>query len=302
MESIRLRAYGKINIGLDVINKRLDGYHEVKMVMQTVNLYDKIEIQKTEAPEIKISTNLYYIPTNENNLMYKAAKLLMDEFELNNGVIINLYKHIPVSAGMGGGSTDAAATLFAINKLFKLGLSLEELKERGLKLGADVPYCLMRGTALAMGIGEKLTRLPPMPNCYVVIAKPGFSVSTKGVYENLNLGNIKSHPDIDGIVKAIRRKDLYTIASRMENVLETVTVKDHPIIEEIKNLMINNGALNAIMSGSGPTVFGLYDDIDKAKNCVKIIRDLKIVKQLFLTDIYNVGKGRRNFSEGFKLK
>lgn len=290
MNSVRLKAYGKINLGLDVIKKRPDGYHEVKMVMQTVKIYDKLEVIKIKAPKIKISTNLFYVPVNENNLVYKAAKLLLEEFEIKSGVKVNLSKHIPVSAGMAGGSSDAAAALLAVNKIYNLGLTLEELMERGLKLGADVPYCLMQGTVLAEGIGEKLTRLPPMTDCHIVVAKPGFSVSTKHVYQNLKLDKIKKHPDIDGIVNAIHNKDIYAAASRLENVLETVTIPQHPVIQQIKEIMLDKGALNSIMSGSGPTVFGLYDDIHKARNTVKIIRDTMLAKQLYLTNFYNINQ------------
>lgn len=295
MDSIRIRAYGKINIGLDVIKKRDDGYHEVKMIMQTVNLFDKLEIYKTNVPKIKISTNLFYVPNDENNLVYKAAKLLFDEFHITNGIRINLYKHIPVAAGMAGGSSDAAATLYAVNKLFNLGLTNQELMERGVKIGADVPYCLMKGTVLATGIGEKLTRLPAMPNCYVVIVKPAFSISTKKVYQSLNIDEIERHPDIDGIIQAIERNDLYTIASKMENVLESVTVKKYPVLDEIKNIMKNYGALGSVMSGSGPTVFGLFDDIRKAKTVIKVIKDLKLAKQFYLTDMLNINAKKGGF-------
>jgi len=295
LDSIRIRAYGKINIGLDVIKKRDDGYHEVKMIMQTVNLFDKLEIYKMNVPKIKISTNLFYIPNDENNLVYKAAKLLFDEFHIINGIRINLYKHIPVAAGMAGGSADAAATLYAVNKLFNLGLTNQELMERGVKIGADVPYCLMKGTVLATGIGEKLTRLPAMPNCYVVIVKPAFSISTKKVYQSLKIDEIEHHPDIDGIIQAIERKDLYTIASKMENVLESVTVKKYPVLDEIKNIMKNYGALGSVMSGSGPTVFGLFDDIRKAKTVIKVIKDLKLAKQFYLTDMLNINAKKGGF-------
>lgn len=288
MNSVRIKAYGKVNIGLDVTAKRADGYHEVKMVMQTVNIYDKLNIAKISAPRIKISTNLHYVPTNENNLIYKAAKLLFDEFGIKGGVEIHLHKFIPVSAGMAGGSSDAAATLLALNRLYGLGLSAEELMGRGIKLGADVPYCVMCGTALAEGIGEKLTKLPPMPNCFVVIAKPGFSISTRQVYQNLKVEKIKRHPDINGIVKAIEEGNLYGVTSRMHNVLENVTVKEYPVIQLIKELMVKNGALNSIMSGSGPTVFGLFDEAKKAKRALRMIKESKLSKQLYLTDLYNV--------------
>lgn len=187
MYEMRLRAYAKINLGLDVLRRREDGYHEVQMVMQTVGLHDNIMLKKLKTPGIRINTNLFYLPNNENNLAYKAAKLLMDEFQLPGGLFIDLQKRIPVAAGMAGGSSDAAAVLYGVNQMYRLKLSKEELMQRGVKLGADIPYCLLRGTALAEGIGERLTPLPPMPACHVLIAKPPISVSTKFVYENLKL-------------------------------------------------------------------------------------------------------------------
>lgn len=287
MNQIRLKALAKINLGLDVIRRREDGYHEVKMIMQTINLYDQIEIKKTREAGIKVKTNLFYLPCNENNLVYKAAKLLMDEFGIRDGVEIDLKKRIPVAAGMAGGSSDAATVLFGINKIFGLKLSLKDLMERGVRIGADVPYCLMRGTALAEGIGEKLTALKPMPKCHVLIAKPGISVSTKFVYENLHLEDVKSHPDIDCIIECIESGDLKGAAGSMGNVLEEVTIPAYPVIQDIKDAMNRNGALGAMMSGSGPTVFGLFDDIKLAKKAYAEIKSAKLAKQIYLTSIYN---------------
>lgn len=287
---LNYKAMAKVNLGLDVLRRREDGYHEVKMIMQTVNLYDRITISDTDSGKIEVTTNLSFLPNDENNLVYKAAKLLMDEFSINKGVKIDLNKYIPVAAGMAGGSSDAAAVLYGVNKLFGLKLSLNELMERGVKIGADVPYCLMRGTALSEGIGEKLTELPPAPDCKILICKPPINVSTKFVYENLHANSLTYHPDIDGMVEAIKNNDLYGVAERMGNVLETVTVKEYPIIEEIKTFMKDNGALNSIMSGSGPTVFGLYDDVEKAEEAFKKLKDKKISKQVYLCDLFN----RRN--------
>ena len=211
-----------------------------------------------------MSTNLAFLPTNENNLVYKAAALLKEEFDIGDGIDVKLHKHIPVAAGMAGGSTDAAAVLYGMNRIFDLGLSKEDLMTRGVKLGADVPYCIMRGTALAEGIGEKLSALPPMVKCPVLIAKPQIGVSTKFVYENLKLDENTVHPDIDRLVEDIRRKDLAAITSDMGNVLETVTIPNYPVIAEIKEHMMEHGAAGAMMSGSGPTVFGLFDDKEKA--------------------------------------
>lgn len=283
---MRLRAMAKINLGLDVVGKREDGYHEVRMIMQTIQMYDQLDMSKSEEPGIRIKTNLSYLPCNENNLVYKAAKLLMDEFHVTKGLDIRLQKFIPVAAGMAGGSSDAAAAMVGTNRLFYLNLSLEELAERGVAIGADVPYCIMRGTALAEGIGEKLTLLPPMPPCYILIGKPGISVSTKTVYKNLRVGEIEVHPDIDGMIQAIQEESLVGVTTRMANVLEDVTIGNYPIISEIKQCMIEHGALNAMMSGSGPTVFGIFDDRKKGEEAYKALKNKNLVRQAFLTKPY----------------
>lgn len=282
-----MKALAKINLGLDVVRKREDGYHEVRMIMQTISLYDKIFIKKTKNTGIKVSTNLYYLPNNENNLVYKAAKLLIDEFEIKNGVSMKLEKYIPVAAGMAGGSADAAAVLIGMNKLFGLGLSRKQLMDRGVSIGADVPYCIMRGTALAEGIGERLTKLKPVPKCYILIAKPGISVSTKFVYGNLKADEIEKHPDIDGIIEAINNADILSVAERLGNVLEDVTIREYPVIDELKQFMKDRGALNSLMSGSGPTVFGIFTDKDMAdKAYMELKGDLR-AKQVYLTSVYN---------------
>ncbi len=287
MKEIAVKALAKINLGLDVVRKREDGYHEVKMVMQTIHLFDRLEMKKTQADEITMTTNLAFLPTNENNLVYKAAKLLKDEFAIKDGIHVRLHKHIPVAAGMAGGSTDAAAVLYGMNRMFELGLTREELMQRGVKIGADVPYCIMRGTALAEGIGERLTALPPMVKCPVLIAKPQISVSTKFVYENLKLNEGIVHPDIDTLVSDIEAKDLPGIAADMGNILETVTIPNYPVIAQIKDLMKEQGALNAMMSGSGPTVFGLFDTEETAVRAYEKMRESGLAKQVYLTSIYN---------------
>lgn len=291
MNIVKLRAYGKVNLALDVTGKREDGYHEVRMIMQTVNLYDQIIMKKINDPGIYLKTNLYYLPINEKNIVYKAVKLIKDEFNIEQGLDISIDKRIPVAAGMAGGSSDAAAALVGMNKLFSLGLSKKELMKRSLRLGADVPYCIMRGTALAEGIGEILTPLPPVPQCYVLIAKPGISVSTKFVYGNFNISELKEHPDIDGMLHDINNDNLYGIGNKLSNVLETVTIKKYPMIHKIKNEMVKYGAIGAIMSGSGPTVFGLFDHNKKAKDALYHIRGLNIAKQVYLTDFFNQKRG-----------
>lgn len=287
VEEISVKALAKINLGLDVVRKREDGYHEVRMIMQTIHLFDRLEIKKSKTGEIHIETNLPFLPTNENNLVYKAAKLLIDEFNMQEGIDVRLQKHIPVAAGMAGGSTDAAAVLYGMNRIFELGLTREELMKRGVKIGADVPYCIMRGTALAEGIGEKLTALPPMVKCPVLIAKPQISVSTKFVYENLRLNTATVHPDIDSLLEDIREKDLRKIAADMGNVLETVTIPNYPVIAQIKEHMIGHGALNAMMSGSGPTVFGLFDSMEQAQTACDAMKESGLARQVYLTSIYN---------------
>ena len=284
---ISLKALAKINLGLDVVRRREDGYHEVRMIMQTIQLYDRLDIKRTQESGIQIQTNLSFLPVNENNLIYKAAKLLMDEFSITDGVSVKLDKRIPVAAGMAGGSTDAAAMLIGVNRLFSLGLTKRQLMERGVQIGADVPYCIMRGTALAEGIGEALSPLPPMVKCPVLIAKPSISVSTKFVYQNLKLDDTTIHPDIDRLIDDIKAKNLHDIAAHMGNVLETVTIPNYPVIDEIKKHMLSNGAVGAMMSGSGPTVFGLFDDEDTAKKAYKAMRSSHLARQVYLTYVYN---------------
>ncbi len=287
MNSIQLKAMGKINLGLDVMRRRPDGYHEVKMVMQTVNLYDRVGITVESQPGIRITSNLSFLPTNENNIVYKAAAMLMEEYAIERGVAISLEKHIPVAAGMAGGSTDAAAALYGMNRLFSLGLGKKKLMELGLRLGADVPYCIMRGTALSEGIGEVLTPLPAMPDCWILIAKPPVSVSTKFVYENLHLEKLHRHPDIDGIVKAIKDKDLEGMCQRLENVLETVTAKKHPQINAIKQFMAEHGAISALMSGSGPTVFGIFSDERETRSASEALRETGMARQVYVVKPFN---------------
>lgn len=290
---MRLRALAKINLGLDILRKRDDGYHEVRMIMQTIQMYDVLEMQKKREPGISLTTNIPFVPNDERNLVYKAAKLLMDEFQVKEGLTMRLDKFIPVAAGMAGGSSDAAAAFVGVNRLFKLGLSEQELMKRAVQVGADVPYCIMRGTALAEGIGEKLTRIPQVPECFVLVGKPGINVSTKAAYESLNLKDIKKHPDIDGMIQDIESKDLYALTSKMGNVFEAGIIKKYPVIQDIKDLMEEQGALKAMMSGSGPTVFGIFDDRDKMEKAAAVLRESQMARTVFATEIYNRNKGER---------
>lgn len=289
MDYIRVRAHGKINLALDVLRKREDGYHDVRMIMQSVGLYDNIEIvnlgpSATGKPEIDIETNLRYLPNNENNLAYKAAMLLMEEFYISAHIAIRIKKMIPVAAGMAGGSADAAAVMKGVNRLFGLRLTSEELKKRGVTLGADIPYCIDGGTALSEGIGEILTPLPPMPPCIILLVKPPINVSTKLVYGRLDAGNIEYHPDIDGMIAAIKAGKLDDMAAKMGNVLQTVTETEYPVITEIKGKMLEMGALNSMMSGSGPTVFGIFSDRAKAKKAYSFFKTSELGRQVYLTD------------------
>ena len=284
---MRLQAFAKINLGLDVLGKREDGYHEVRMIMQTIRMYDQLDMRKSVEPGIHLTTNKKYIPVDENNLVWRATKLMMDTCGIIEGVSIHLHKVIPVAAGMAGGSSDAAATLVGMNRLFHCGLSKEKLMELGVQIGADVPYCVLRGTALAEGIGEKLTVLPPMPDCWILIGKPGISVSTKYVYTTLDPNTDTVHPDIDGMKKALEDGNLYGITERMGNVLQDVTIPAYPEVERIKEQMKTLGAVNAMMSGSGPTVFGIFDNEEKAQEACQKLRESGSCQQVFLTVPFN---------------
>lgn len=290
---MRLRALAKINLGLDILGKREDGYHDVRMIMQTIQMYDVLEINRSEQPGISLTTNFPYVPCDERNLVYKAAKMLMDEFHIEEGITMRLDKFIPVSAGMAGGSTDAAAAFVGLNRLFGLKLSERELMERAVKIGADVPYCIMRGTALAEGIGEKLTRIPQMPKCWILVGKPGVNVSTKMAYESMNLKDIKERPDIDGMIRALEKGDLNGVIAGMGNVFEPGIIRNYPVIQDIKDLMEENGARRAMMSGSGPTVFGVFDSEKKMKTAAEALRESRLAKTVFATEIFNRNGGEK---------
>ena len=286
MDKIELKAYGKINIGLDVIRKREDGYHDLDMIMQTVGVYDDVIISRedgTQTYEIEVSTDADILPNDKGNLAFMAAKVLMEAYDIKSKVKIHINKRIPIAGGMAGGSADCAAVLRGVNKLFQLGLTDEQLHEYGVKLGADVPYCIVGGTKRAQGIGEILTDLPTPPKCYVIIAKPDAFVSTKFVYSHIRPAQIENHPDIDGIIESIKAGDLYGMCEKIANVMEDVTIPEYPIIQKVKDILKSNGAVNALMSGSGPTVFGIYDDEEKAKQSMDALSGKEFVSQLYLT-------------------
>ena len=287
MDRVVTKAYAKINLGLDVIRKRPDGYHEVKMIMQTVDLYDVLLVSKKEGDTITISTQREDLPVNEDNLIYKAIKLMKEVYGFPGGVHVELVKNIPIAAGMAGGSTDAAAAMRAINELFELNRPLKELEKHAVKIGADVPYCIQGGTVLSEGIGELLTDLPNAPQCILLIAKPDIMVSTKYVYENLNLPGLKNHPDIDAMVKAIKCGDMQAMLEPMDNVLATVTEEKYGIIKEIKQAMEKNGAIKAMMSGSGPTVFGIFETMVQAATAFDAIKEKGMAREIFISKFVN---------------
>lgn len=274
MNTIIKRAYGKLNLSLDIVGKREDGYHLVCMVMQTVDLCDELTIQKTDKPGIQLTTDRPDLPTNEDNLIYKAAKLLFDEFQIKGGVSIHLKKQIPVAAGMAGGSADCAATLLGINTLFDLKLTEQDLQKRAVTMGADIPYCIMGGTALSEGIGEVLTPISPVPDCHVLLVKPNIDISTKWVYQTLRWNTLTSHPDTKKMLSALEAQSLSEVSATMENVLETVTIPAYPVIASIKEKLLSLGAINAMMSGSGPTVFGLFPDQGAGEKAYSICKEL----------------------------
>ncbi len=287
IQQISQKAYAKINLGLDVLRRRDDGYHEVRMIMQTVDICDDLFFEKTKQPGIVLEMDNRELPVDGDNLICKAAALLFKEREITEGVKITLTKRIPIAAGMAGGSSDAAAAMRGLNELFGLGYSLRELQELGVKLGADIPYCLAGGTMLSEGIGEILSPLPAPPDCFLVAAKPDINVSTGFVYGNLHADTLTEHPDIDGMINALRTGNLQGITDRLGNVLETVTIKEYPVIEDLKGLLRNKGAENALMSGSGPTVFGIFTNRDIAEAAAKAVREQRLAGQVYVTVFCN---------------
>ena len=277
---MKIKAYGKVNISLDVVGKREDGYHLLSMIMQNIDLYDEIEVEKQECGII-LECNKSYVPVDNRNLAYKAAEIFKERYDIVDGVKINIEKNIPVSAGLAGGSTDAAAVLKVMNKLFNVNATEEELMELSLKLGADIPYCIHGGTALCEGIGEIITPIKPFRDKIVVLVKPAFGVSTKEVYKNFNLEKVKQHPKTAEIINAIENDDLNFVASNMKNLLENVTLRKHKILIKIKEEMNACGAINSMMSGSGPTVFAFFDDMLKAQKCFEKMK--KKYSDVFIT-------------------
>lgn len=288
LHEIRLRARAKINLTLDVTGKQSNGYHTVRMIMQTLSLYDSVYISRIDKPMIRIKSNLEWLPTDEKNLAYRAAELLRNTFHIKQGVFIELQKRIPVAAGLAGGSADCAAVMVGMNKIFNIGLSKKRLMELGLQLGADIPYCILQGTALAEGIGEKLTPITSgCPFCYVLLAKPNISISTASVYQSLKWETVKNHPDTEAMLFQMKQKNINEMGKLLCNVLETVTIAKHNEIEILKQKMVSLGAAGALMSGSGSTVFGLFTEKQKAIEAKSIIKKEFSLRDVFVTEIWN---------------
>lgn len=270
MKKTVAKSFAKINLSLDVLGRLDNGYHEVQMVMQTVSVFDIITVTQIKHG-IEISTNLPYLPIDENNLAYKAADEFFKYTGIKSGVSIDISKRIPVGAGLAGGSSNASAVLKAMNKLFNAGLSLKELCSIGVKIGADVPYCVLGGTRLAEGIGEKLSSLPKIPKCSIVLVKPSFSISTKSVYEKIDSCSDYKRPDTKRLIEGLSEGNLDIIADSMGNVLEEVSLSEHPVLSTLKDELKELGAIKAQMSGSGPTVFGIFRTYDEAREAKKAL-------------------------------
>ncbi len=287
MNYINLKSRAKINLTLDVTGIRDDGYHELKMIMQTVELYDRVYIKKIDKPYVKLKSNLEWLPTDNRNLAFRAADIIRSMYGIESGVFIELNKSIPVAAGLAGGSSDCASVLYGMNILFGLKINRQDMAKIALKLGSDVPYCLMRGTALAEGRGEILTRLNPCPQAWIVLAKPMTSLSTPAVYKALDSIDIDYHPDTEAVINAINAGDIYAVADGLSNVLEAASIPMCPMIGEIKTELIKNGALGALMSGSGPTVFGIFDSKKKAAIAANNVKAKFNLRDVILTKIFN---------------
>ncbi len=270
MNQINLRANAKINLFLNVLDKRSDGYHNIETIYQSISLHDTITLRKLGHGQIKLQCNIPDLPTDERNIVYKAIKLMIAETNTNHGVDIQIIKRIPIGAGLAGGSADAGATLVGLNELWDIGFSQDKLKELGEKIGADVPFCIIGGTCLGKGKGEKITKLNSLPSLPVVIANPGFQVSTAWAYESIdNLGLTEITKNANILIDKINQKDLSNISDDLFNIFESVVFQKYPVLSELKDCFNKNGALGSLMTGSGPTVFALAKDIPTAINLCK---------------------------------
>lgn len=289
MDYINVKARAKINLTLDVTGIRDDGYHDLKMIMQTVELYDKVYIKEIAKSNIKLKSNIDWLPVDDRNLAYKAAEILKNRYNIKKGIFIELSKSIPVAAGLAGGSADCAAVLYGMNVLFDIGISKYELMNIALELGSDVPYCLMRGTALAEGRGEILTKLSPCPKAWVVLAKPPVGMSTASVYKAIDDFDSYKHPNTEAMIDAIEKHNITAVAKNLSNVLENASIPMCSMIADLKETLNDCGALGSLMSGSGPTVYGLFEKKVSAENAVSVIKKKFEIKDVFLTKIYNIG-------------
>ena len=269
---MQITANAKINLSLDVLGTLPNGYHEVAMIMQSIDLHDVLDIKKNDSGRIALRCDRADLPCDGSNLIIRAALKLMEYVNRHDGADITLHKNIPMAAGLAGGSADAAAALIGLNRLYGYGLDTDTLKEIGAALGADIPFCMQGGTCLAEGIGERLTSINPIPDCHIVLIKPVFDVSTKYVYDNLILNGDTIHPDVAGMTELIKKGDLHGICASVGNILETVTIKGYPAIESYKKALMYNGALGSLMSGSGPAIYGLFDDETAAKNAANAVK------------------------------
>lgn len=272
MEHIREKAYAKLNISLDVTERRADGFHNMCMVMQTVSICDELELQPTDTGRVQVKSNFSFIPGDERNLAAKAALCFLEAVgKQGQGLLITLKKVIPVGAGMAGGSADAAAVLRALNRLYGAPLTPDELETLAARVGSDVPFCVRGGTALATGRGEKLEALPALPACKFVVCKPDFSISTPELFRKLDQTGLRCHPDTAGILAALHDGELEPIARRMYNVFEEVDDRRLRIVREIKSVLLDAGALGAIMTGTGSAVFGVFEEEETARDAARAI-------------------------------
>ena len=282
MYKLELKSYAKINLTLDVLGKEADNNFDFKMIMQKVDFADDIVIRKMKAKGIKLNTNLPWVPTDNKNLVYKVVEKIKEKYNIEDGVFIDINKKIPVAAGLGGGSTNAATAILGMNELFELNMTKEELIDLGRQFDSDIPYCIMDKTCLVEGNGDKITELPDMPECYVVLCKPDVIVSTKEVHKNFEPSKIQKHPETDEMIKALEEGNLKRIGELLYNTMECYTQSMCPEIKEIKKDMMDGGALGASMSGSGATVFGIFDNYEKAQKVKEYLKYQKYIRETFL--------------------
>ncbi len=282
------KAPAKINLAIDVIAKRPDGYHEISTIMQSISLYDIITLEANGSGEVSVNTDSQFVPSGSTNIVYKTVELIRSKYNIEDGIEVHIEKNIPVAAGLAGGSTDAAAAIKLLNKALNLRMSKAEIYDFAKSIGSDVSFCIEGGTALGEGLGERLTLLPEIPDCYILLVKPDISVSTKKVYEGIELNKISERPDIKGMVKAIKNKDIIGLSKKLCNVLETVTIKQYPMVKELKHKLMEYGALGSLMSGSGPSVFGIFDDTEKVYSAYDSMKSYS--HETFLVKTANVGR------------